>query len=52
MPEEVISKPLERLNPQFEIDGKAYGMATQYIASVPSSELGVSIGTLPEADIP
>jgi len=35
-----ISRLIGRLNPRFQIDGRHYVMATQFIAVVPVSELG------------
>ena len=44
-------KPAGRLNPIFQIEGKAYIMATQFMASVPVSELGDRVGSLERRDV-
>ena len=50
-PEGDFSRPANRLNPIFEIDGKRYVMLTQFAASVETRELGPVIGSLAEHDI-
>ena len=35
-----------RLNPAFDIEGRAHLMVTQYIAAVPTAELGALVATL------
>lgn len=44
-------KPAGRLNPVFQIEGKAYIMATQFVASIPVSELGDKIGSLARREV-
>jgi toxin CcdB len=46
IPPERAPSPARRLNPIFDIDGERLVMVTQYLAAVPTSELGPSIGSL------
>lgn len=39
-------KPAKRLNPSFQIEGQRYLMVTQFLAAVPESTLGESLGNL------
>jgi toxin CcdB len=43
---EAAPKPARRLNPEFEVEGRRHLMVTQYIAAVPTSELGALVATL------
>ena len=45
-PEVVASKPAERLNPQFEIEGRKVIMLTPELAGVPRKALGELVGNL------
>jgi toxin CcdB len=44
-------KPAGRLNPVFEVDGAEFVMTTQFMASVPRSELGRRAGSLAREDV-
>lgn len=46
MPVESAPVPAKTLNPQFEIDGRAYIMVTQYLAAVPLRLLGKPVSSL------
>ncbi|MFS8143976.1 CcdB family protein [Rhizobium sp. BR 249] len=41
-----LSWSISRLNPRFSIEGEIYVMATQRMASVPTSEIGKAIADL------
>ena len=45
-PEALMNKPAERLNPQFEIGGRAVVMLTQELAGVPRRALGDRVAGL------
>jgi toxin CcdB len=45
-PDAVGGKPAERLNPQFELDGRKLVMVTQELAGVPRRALGELAGSL------
>ena len=51
MPRNAAPRPAGRLNPVFQIDGKAFVMVTQFLASVPMSVLGDKIGSLAHRDV-
>jgi toxin CcdB len=44
-------KPAARLNPVFDIDGRAHVMATQFATTVPASELKIKVASLGEHDL-
>lgn len=46
MPLDQAPSPARRLNPIFVVDGERLVMVTQYLAAVPTSELGPSMGSL------
>lgn len=46
LPERTAPRPIDDLNPVFEIDGERHVMVTQAIASIPGSELKRSVATL------
>ncbi len=46
MPRRTAPKPAGRLNPVFQIEGSAFVMATQFMASIAVSELGAKAGSL------
>lgn len=48
---EEAPKPAMRLNPVFEIEGRAHVMATQFAAAIPVSELGQKVASLAAHDI-
>ncbi len=48
LPKDGAPQPAARLNPEFEIDGAPFVMATQYLAAVPKSELGPKIANFEE----
>jgi toxin CcdB len=41
-----MSWSISRLNPRFLIDGEIYAMATQRMAAIPASEIGVEVADL------
>jgi toxin CcdB len=43
-----LPRPMLRLNPLFEIDGKTYVMATQSISAIARKELGTPVAALNE----
>lgn len=45
-PDVVAGKPAERLNPQFELEGRKLVMLTQELAGVPRKALGENVGSL------
>ncbi|QKK17099.1 CcdB family protein [Rhizobium indicum] len=45
-PVQQLSWSISRLNPRFPIEGETYVMATQRMASVPTTELGGAIADL------
>ena len=45
-PVQELSWSISRLNPRFSIEGEAYVMATQRMASIPTTELGSDIADL------
>lgn len=45
-----VPKPLERLNPRFEIDGQTFVMMTQLAAAVATRDLGKRIASLADRD--
>ena len=45
-PEVLAGKPAERLNPQFDVDGRKMVMLTQELAGVPRRALGERVGGL------
>lgn len=48
LPEGEAPKPINDLNPVFEIHGKRHVMATQAIASIPGRELKPAVASLTE----
>lgn len=46
LPTEDLSPVIARLNPHFEIDGRSYAMATQFIGVVSIVELGADVADL------
>lgn len=50
MPRRAAPKPAGRLNPMFQIDGKAFVMVTQFLAAIPISELKEKAGSLAHRD--
>ena len=46
MPPERAPRPARRLNPRFEVAGTSLLFVAQYIAAVPTAELGPRIGSL------
>lgn len=51
MPRRAAPKPAGRLNPVFQIDGKAFVMVTQFLAAIPMSALKEKGGSLAHRDI-
>ena len=45
-PPKVAPLPADRLNPQFEINGTAVSMVTQFMAAIPRSELKTPVTNL------
>ncbi|NKL61798.1 CcdB family protein [Rhizobium beringeri] len=45
-PVQELSWSISRLNPRFTIEGETYVMATQRMASVPTTEIGKAVGDL------
>ena len=51
LPEEAAPRPINKLNPAFEMEGKRHVLVTQAIASVPLRELKRAVASLaPERD--
>lgn len=48
LPRPVAPQPAERLNPEFEIEQTRVVMVTQYMAAVPTSELGRRVSHIAE----
>lgn len=48
LPEDAAPKPINELNPVFELDGKRHVLVTQAIASVPGRELKRAVESLAE----
>jgi len=46
MPLDAAPAAAQQLNPQFEIQGQAVSMVTQFMAAIPCAELGPAVGTL------
>ncbi|HWE71561.1 MAG TPA: CcdB family protein [Stellaceae bacterium] len=51
MPRTSAPKPAGRLNPVFQIEGKAFVMGTQFLAAISREELKEKIGSLAHRDI-
>ncbi|ARM86629.1 plasmid maintenance toxin/cell growth inhibitor CcdB protein [Rhizobium sp. CIAT894] len=45
-PVQELNWSISRLNPRFSIEGEAYVMATQRMASIPTNELGKAVADL------
>jgi toxin CcdB len=43
LPKDQAPQPATRLNPIFEIDGRTFVMATQFLSAVPKGELGLKV---------
>ena len=50
MPRNAAPKPAGRLNPVFQIDGKAFVMVTQFLAAISRDELKEKVGSLVHRD--
>jgi len=50
MPRNTAPKPAGRLNPVFQIDGKAFVMVTQFLAAISRDELKEKVGSLVHRD--
>jgi len=48
LPEDVAPKPIDELNPAFDIRGKRHVLVTQAIASISGRELTRAVGSLAE----
>jgi toxin CcdB len=48
LPEDVAPKPIDELNPVFEVRGKRHVLVTQAIASISGRELKRAVGSLAE----
>jgi toxin CcdB len=51
MPRNNAPKPAGRLNPVFQIEGKAFIMVTQFLAAILVSELGEKAGSLAHREV-
>ncbi|HEV8015884.1 MAG TPA: CcdB family protein [Stellaceae bacterium] len=51
MPRAAAPRPAGRLNPIFQIEGKAFVMATQFLAAISRSELKEKAGSLAHRDV-
>lgn len=51
MPRASAPKPAERLNPVFQIEGKAFVMVTQFLAAISRNELQEKVGSLAHRDV-
>jgi toxin CcdB len=51
LPRNTAPKPAGRLNPVFQIKGKALVMATQFLAAISRDELKEKIGSLAHRDV-
>lgn len=52
LPEQTAPKPINELNPVFDIRGKRYVLVTQAIASIPGRELKRAVASLAEQHDP
>ncbi len=51
MPRKEAPKPAGRLNPIFQIKGKAFVMVTQFLAAISRDELEEKVGSLANRDV-
>ena len=51
MPRTIAPKPAGRLNPVFQIKGKAFVMVTQFLAAIARDELEQKVGSLAHRDV-
>ena len=49
LPEGAAPKPAKRLNPVFAIDGKSYICTPQFLAAVPTTQIGAPVHNLSAA---